>query len=95
VDEWFSDFADVLGIEDVRVIVQAHTHAMLYMPWKADKTLIECGCLCKQQGYQFAPKISGRPQRRGYVTLIQNLHSDGQVPTYRTDVNSIRLVRLD
>jgi len=56
-------------------------------PWKADKVLIEGGCLSLVHGYQLQARIAGRPQRVGYVTLDQ---SNGV-----TDINSIRLVWLD
>lgn len=86
VDQWFTDFEKVVGVEGYKVVVQAHTHTMAMFPWKADRWLVECGCLCKQHGYQFRAKIGGRPQRRGYVTMEQ---TDGV-----TDPNSIRLVWL-
>jgi predicted phosphodiesterase len=87
VEEWFSDYERVLGIQPLRVIVQAHTHALGWFPFHADKLLVESGCLCVTHGYQLTPRAGGRPQRQGYVTLEQ---IDG-----KTDRNSVRCVWLD
>ncbi len=88
VEDWFSNFERVIGLgKDWRVIVQAHTHAMGWFPYKADRLLVESGCLCRTHGYQLTPRAGGRPQRQGYVTLEQ---IDG-----KTDLNSVRPVWLD
>jgi hypothetical protein len=87
IDEWVTDFEDVIGLQDYRVLIQAHTHALSWFPWKANRLLVECGCLAKSQGYQFTARIGGRPQRRGYVYLEQ---VDG-----KTDINRSRMVWLD
>lgn len=87
VEEWFSDFERVLGLRPWRVIVQAHTHALGWFPWHADKLLVESGCMCRTAGYQLTPRAGGRPQRQGYVTLEQ---LDGV-----TDRNSVHPVWLD
>ncbi len=87
IDEWVTDFEDAIGIDDYRVLVQAHTHALSWFPWKSNRLLIEAGCLCTSQGYQFTARIGGRPQRRGYVYLEQ---VDG-----KTDINRSRMVWLD
>lgn len=88
VEEWFADFEDVIGLTpDWRVILQAHTHAMSWFPYRARKLLAETGCLCQTHGYQLTPRAGGRPQRHGYITLTQD---DG-----RTDLNSVRPVWLD
>jgi predicted phosphodiesterase len=87
IDEWLTDFEGVLGLDPWRILVQAHTHAMAWIPWKADKLIVECGAMCALHGYQLQAKIAGRPQRIGYVTLEQQA---GQ-----TDINSVRLVWLD
>lgn len=87
VDEWMTDFEDVIGLDDWRVLVQAHTHQLGWFPWKANRLLIETGCLCTSHGYQFTARIGGRPQRRGWVVLEQ---VDG-----RTDVNRSRMVWFD
>jgi hypothetical protein len=87
IDEWVTDFEDAIDLKDYRVLVQAHTHALSWFPWKANRLLIECGCLCRAQGYQFTARIGGRPQRRGYVYLEQ---VDG-----KTDINRSRIVWLD
>lgn len=87
IDEWLTDFDQVLGLEPWRVLVQAHTHAGGVFPFKADRLLVECGCLCATHGYQLQAKITGRPQRVGYVTLEQERG--------RTSLNSVRFVWLD
>ena len=87
VDEWVTDFEGVIGLKDVRVLLQAHTHQMAWLPWKANRLLIEVGCLCGEQGYQYTAHIGGRPQRRGWVVLEQ---VDG-----KTDINSTRMVWYD
>lgn len=87
VDEWVTDFEDVIGLDDYRVLVQAHTHQLGWFPWKADRLLIECGCLCRSHGYQFTARIGGRPQRRGWVVLEQ---VDG-----KTDINRSRMIWFD
>jgi predicted phosphodiesterase len=87
VDEWITDNETALGLEPYRLIVMGHTHAASLIPWKANKLLVECGCLCQQQGYMLSPRIGGRPQRRGYVTFEQ---TDG-----RTDLNSVRFTWFD
>lgn len=87
VDEWVTDFEDVIGLEDYRVLVQAHTHQLGWFPWKANRLLIEAGCLCNAHGYQFTARIGGRPQRRGWVVLEQ---VDG-----KTDINRSRVVWFD
>lgn len=87
IDEWLTDFDGVLGLEPWKVLVQAHTHAGGVFPFKADRLLVECGCLCTTHGYQLQAKIMGRPQRVGYVTMEQ---SKG-----KTAINSVRFVWLD
>lgn len=87
VDDWVTDFDQTIGLKDYRVLVQAHTHQLSWFPWKANRLLIECGCLCSSHGYQFTARIGGRPQRKGWVVLEQ---VDG-----KTDINSIRMVWFD
>jgi predicted phosphodiesterase len=87
IDEWFTDQHDILGIQPWKVLIQAHTHMMGMFPWKADKLLVEGGCMCQTHGYQLQARIMGRPQRLGYVTLEQTKGV--------TDLNSVRLVWLD
>jgi len=88
VEEWLADNERMLSLPDGwRVVIQAHTHQLGMFPWRADKLLIECGCLCLTPGYAVSARVGGRPQRRGYVTfdLVAN----------RCDVNSVRLHWLD
>lgn len=87
VEEWLTDFEQVVNIEDFRVVIQAHTHQLSWLPWKSDRLLIECGCLCETAGYMISPRLGGRPQRVGYVVLHQ---VDG-----KTDVNATRVVWLE
>jgi len=83
VEEYLTDFSGVLALDPFRVIFQFHTHALAMLPWRADRMLVECGCMCSTQGYQLSARLAGRPQRVGWVTFEQ---TDGL-----TDVNSIRL----
>lgn len=87
INEWFTDQADTLHLKPWRVLAQAHTHQLGMFPFEANKLLLETGCLCATHGYQLAAKIGGRPQRRGYISLMQN---DGV-----TDINSIRMRWFD
>lgn len=86
-EEWIADNEVALGIGGCRLVVMGHTHAAAILPYRADKLLVECGCLAKAQGYMMSPKIGGRPQRRGYVTFTQHRG--------RTDLNSVRFRWLD
>jgi predicted phosphodiesterase len=87
IDEWFTDQQDTLGLKPWKVLIQAHTHQLGMFPWKADRVMVEGGCMSQTHGYQLQARIMGRPQRVGYVTLEQTKGV--------TDVNSIRLVWLD
>jgi predicted phosphodiesterase len=87
IDEWFTDQDAALGLQPWKVLVQAHTHQLAWIPWKSDRLLVEGGCMCQTHGYQLQARIMGRPQRRGYVTLEQTKGV--------TDINSVRLTWLD
>ena len=86
-EEWLVDNEVALGLESYRLIVLGHTHSAAIIPYRSNKLLVECGCLAAQQGYMLSPRIGGRPQRRGYVTLEQ---TNG-----RTDLNSVRFYWFD
>lgn len=87
VDEYMDDFSDTYGLKPWKVLVQAHTHQLGWIPWRADRLLVESGCLCLTHGYQLQAKIAGRPQRRGWITLEQ---VNGV-----TDLSSVRPVWFD
>lgn len=87
VEEWLDDNKDHFGLDSYRMIVVGHTHQMAVLPWRSNTLLVECGCLCKTQGYMTSARIGGRPQRRGYVTFVQH-HG-------KTDLNSVKLRWLD
>lgn len=80
--------AEEWGLGPARVIVMGHTHQRARLSWRADKELVEPGCLCQTQGYQVTPKIGGTRQRRGYVTFTQDA-------TGRTDLNSLQVFDYD
>jgi len=82
VEEWFADFEGVIGLKPWRIIAQAHTHQLAWLPYRDDKVLVELGCMCANHGYQFTARIGGRPQRQGWVTLTQHCGV--------TDIASIR-----
>jgi hypothetical protein len=87
IEEWFADQDSTLGLDPWRVLIQAHTHQLGLFPWRADKLLVEGGCMCSTHSYQLQARIMGRPQRLGYVTLQQE--------NGRTDINSVRPIWLD
>lgn len=72
IEEWMADREDSLGLTPWRLLIQAHTHQLGWFPWHSGKLLVEGGCLCQTHGYQLDPKIAGRPQRLGFVTLTQH-----------------------
>ena len=87
VEEWLDDFSGHLGLPEIRAVVQFHTHVMSLIPWRSGMLLVEPGAMCEMQDYQLRSKISGRPQRLGYVSMELE---DGKL-----DVNSVRLHWLD
>lgn len=87
VDEWLNDNEHALNLDRYRLVVLGHTHTYSQFLWRAGTMLIECGCLCAQQGYMMKPRIGGRPQRRGYVTFEQE---NGV-----TDLNTVRFHCFD
>ena len=82
IEEGLADFEHVYNLKPWRVLLQAHTHAASLIPWHADKLLGETGCCCLTHGYQLTARMGGRPQRQGYVTLVQ----DSGI----TNINSVR-----
>ncbi|MDD5366958.1 MAG: metallophosphoesterase [Gallionellaceae bacterium] len=83
LEEWLTDMTRTLGLAPWRVVLQAHTHQHLKMPWHGtDRLLLETMCLSGLHGYQIQARIGGRPQQRGWITLEQ---VDGV-----TDPNSVR-----
>lgn len=84
IEEWLSDMEGTLELQPWRVVFQAHTHQMSHIFWHADKVLVEVGCLSSTHGYQVSPRMGGRPQRVGWVTL--------EMVNGAVDVNSIRMV---
>jgi predicted phosphodiesterase len=83
ISEWLSDFEIAYEFSsDYKVIFQSHTHAYVFMPYRAGEILIETGCACKTMPYQTTARIGARPQRACYITFEQ---TDGV-----TDINSIR-----
>ena len=87
VDDWLEDNKAHMQIPSWRLAIQGHTHQMGMFPWRADRLLVECGCLCQVQGYMTSPRIGGRPQKRGYVWFEQE---NGV-----TDLNSVGMHCFD
>lgn len=87
VEDWILDNEVPMGLDRYRLIVLGHTHQLGMFPWRSHQLLVECGCLCKTQGYMTSPRIGGRPQKRGYITLTQ---TNGV-----TDLNSVKMRWLD
>jgi predicted phosphodiesterase len=84
IDDWLTHFHDIAKLKPWRVLMQAHTHAQSHLFWKADKQLVEIGCMCQTHGYQMGARLAGRPQRIGWARCEQR---DG-----RTLPESVRLV---
>lgn len=82
IEEGLADFDHVYNLQPWRVCLQAHTHQVSLFPWHADKLLGETGCCCLTHGYMLSARMGGRPQRQGYVTLVQN--------SGVTDLNSVK-----
>lgn len=87
IEEWIDDFTGTLGLPKLRAIVQFHTHAAAWLPYKSDMLLIEPGAMCTTHSYQLGARIAGRPQRRGYVVMDL---VDGKL-----DVDSVKIRWLD
>lgn len=87
VEEWLTDQHLAMGLAPWRILCQAHTHQLAWIPWRADRLLIEVGCMTETHGYQLSPHVQGRPQRRGWCSLTQ---VDGV-----TQMNSIRMHWVD
>lgn len=87
VEEWLDDFSGPLGLPEIRCVVQFHTHAAAWLPWRSDMLLVEPGAMCQMHSYQLKSKIGGRPQRLGYVVMDL---VDGRV-----DLNSVQIRWLD
>lgn len=85
--EWADENSSAIGLDKIRLVVMGHTHTLAMFPWRADSLLVECGCLCRTQGYMTGARIGGRPQRRGYMWFEQ---IDGV-----TDMNSVGWRWLD
>jgi len=83
VEEWLTDQHVAMGLAPWRILCQAHTHQLAWIPWRADRLLIEVGCMTETHGYQLSAQVQGRPQRRGWCSLSQR---DGV-----TDMNSVRM----
>jgi predicted phosphodiesterase len=81
VEDWLLDNEVPMGLNRYRLIVLGHTHQLAVFPWRSGQMLLECGALCKSQGYQTSPRLGGRPQKRAYVWFEQ---TDGI-----TDLNSV------
>lgn len=82
IEEWVSDFEGMLNLKPWRVLIQAHTHQLSLFPYGADKLLAESGCMCVPHAYQMSARISGRPQRVGWITCEQT--------NKVTDLSSVR-----
>jgi hypothetical protein len=87
LEERLSDNKKVWGLPDLRGVVQFHTHAQAYLPWRSDMLLIEPGCMAEPMGYQHSAGRGGRPQRVGYVVME---FEDGKL-----DFDSVKLRWLE
>lgn len=60
-----------LGLDNIRVVVQAHTHQVSAM-YREDLKMMECGCLAKTMEYTIESSARMRPPQNGCVCVIQN-----------------------
>jgi hypothetical protein len=87
VEEWLDDQTGHLGLPEMRCLVQFHTHAVGWFPWRSDKLLVEPGCMCQVHSYQLGARIAGRPQRLGYVVM--------EIVDGKVDLGSVQIRWLD
>ncbi len=87
VEEWLDDQTGHLGLPPIRCVVQFHTHAAGWFPWRSNMLLVEPGCMCQVHSYQLGSRIAGRPQRLGYTVMDI---VDGKV-----DLGSVQVRWLD
>jgi len=74
IEEWFTDMERVLDLQPWKVLLQAHTHQLSWFPFRADKVLIECGCLCQTHGYQ----LTGEDRRPAAAQRLRGLGASGR-----------------
>lgn len=88
---WVQDYRHVLGLSDIRLCLQAHTHSLML-----DKNcqgghvnLVETGCAMRADalGYSLTYNGNWTPGAVGYVTFTQYCR-DGQ---WQTDLDSVQL----
>jgi len=72
VAEWFllKGWKQRLGLDDIRVVVQAHTHQVNCV-YREGLKMIECGCLAKPMEYTMDSRAVMRPPLNGCVSIIQ------------------------
>lgn len=72
VAEWFltKGWKSRLGLNEIRVVVQAHTHQVNTV-YREGLKMIECGCLAKPMEYTFDSRAVMRPPLNGCVSIVQ------------------------
>ena len=90
--EWLDDHETDLHLGDTSLYIIGHTHNMSMVPWRgrtrqAKSLLIEAGCLCQPQPYQFSPLAIGKGQLRGYLTFSMYAN--------KVDLNSVKMTCFD
>ena len=72
VAEWFlvKGWKSRLGLADIRVVVQAHTHQVNTV-YREGLKMIECGCLAQPMEYTMDSRAVMRPPLNGCVSIVQ------------------------
>lgn len=60
-----------LGMDNIRVVVQAHTHQVSAM-YREDLKMLESGCMAKTMDYTLDASGRMRPPQNGCVSVVQN-----------------------
>lgn len=85
---WFGTWERIIGVRDIRVMGQGHTHQAGGPVARADGVFIfELGCLCRLPDYAFDSKLRFRPQTNACAVFHLR---DGKT----TDINESQLFFL-
>jgi len=84
---WLKEWQEPLGLGEIRVVGQGHTHRAAGPGIRADGIAIfELGCLCKIPEYAMHPKLMFHPQQNAWGYFVQRKG--------KTDLNESRLFFL-
>lgn len=95
---WVQDYRIPLGLTDIRLCLQAHTHSLMLdkNTQGGSVNLVETGCALTATalGYGLVYNGNWAPSSVGYVTFEQNWQEPGVDPktgSWHTDLNSVQL----